>query len=76
MFSIVPPPNLLMEARTSTKDRPGRPFSFDVTKLYSSLSLGCDKKKQDMGRILPNGILRVCRVYFGDMTGTAEEGQP
>lgn len=44
MFSIVPPPNLLMEARTSTKDRPGRPFPFDVTKLYSSLSLGCDKK--------------------------------
>jgi|GEM_PF-959965 len=29
-----------------------------------------------MGRILPNGILRVCRVYLGDMTGTVEEGQP
>ena len=41
MFSIVPPPNLLMEARTSTKDRPGRPFPFDVTKfiLFSFLRM-------------------------------------
>ena len=65
-----------MKTRTSIQEKPGQFFPFGVTKLHFSPTLEYDKKKQDMGRILPNGILRVCRVYFGDMTGTAEEGQP